>query len=385
MSEIYVEFLDFGTMGSRSVRKIYFTKLDLFRAAIAAGRNPRRPRIGPVYFDLRSRVDCIRSSVVFSPSTEIQATTYFKGLGPSAKADKSEILGNAICALIAEKHLRLPWLIDIENPSHHYHITPIIKRNGRRNDYIGRTSSGKWYAFEAKGRSRQPGPSDLNKWKTQANMVEFVNMKPINAGIVSAAFVKSTGEIRAFWKDPPPDSGLNLVIPNISFFKLYYEEILEVLRGENVAFKVNNQELVSLPKLGILIGLHSEVRSALQNNQPSAIINFASRRYESSLTETQRAVDGMQIFPDGLLMIDDTEGHAIKAPDRLDPSPADKPKLISPKSISRVVIDQPIKIKKAGHRKETTAMGQHNPSWRSAKVKAQALEKQFVHVTASYH
>ena len=137
MSEIRVDFKSFPGVVD-TVRQIAFTRTDLAHAAIAVGRNWRRRGISvSERSDNLARVQEIKSIIDYSRGNNIHVNAFYRGLGTTMRGVKSFILGNTICALIAEKDLRIPWLVDLESLTHHYNV--IYRRGTKRADFIGRT------------------------------------------------------------------------------------------------------------------------------------------------------------------------------------------------------------------------------------------------------
>ncbi len=110
-------------------------------------------------------MNAILSSVDTSKSS-LAPTLEYLSAGSTDRAHKSYYVGNALCAHAAYSELKIPWLVDIEQLNTSYKIS--WSSSGKRPDFLGVDTGGKWYVFESKGRTDGPTPADLKKWKIQA-------------------------------------------------------------------------------------------------------------------------------------------------------------------------------------------------------------------------
>lgn len=302
MNQIAVELKSFVGIEDVEVQ-IAFSQTNLIHAAIGAGRNWRRRAVANTAFDITARTAGIRSIVDFKSAKNIRASSFYHGLGSTEKGTKSFQLGNAICALIAEKQLHIPWLVDLErlskHPSQRYqvHVAP----GKRRADFIGRTISGEWYAFESKGRTGTPVWSQMLDWKKQAKTVRAVNGKPITNNIVSATFVDGNGEIRAIWEDPPAEEDGKIEIPELVFLESYYEGIFNLLDSSEKIIEIDGSRLKHFPDLGISVGIHQQVEKGLQENDAQSIFAFARRQFEPQAKDISGDAE-LTVFTDGILI-----------------------------------------------------------------------------------
>lgn len=300
MSHITVEFRNFHGAADCE-RHIISTQKDFAHAAIAAGRNWHRYAINAAdRADRQGRTNDIRSIVDTSRGGAVCVTAHYRGLGSSEKRVKSFRLGNAICALVADKEQRIPWLVDLEKLNHHYRVA--FLPGLRRADFIGRTPSGLWYAFEVKCRSKRPSQKDFIEWKIQARMVSRVNGRPLAASVVSATFVHEDDSIRAIWEDPPAGDNNNIEVSDTAFFSAYYNGILDLVDTQDKFIEVGGQRLAHLSELGLYLGIHPEVRTAIMRQDFLSVIGFAARQYDAQRYSGLDNDGEMQLFPDGLLL-----------------------------------------------------------------------------------
>jgi hypothetical protein len=279
--------------------QIAFGESDLMRAAIGAGRNWRRRASGTTAFDTEARTNGIRSIVVFGPGVNISASRFYRELGCTEKGTKSFQLANAICALIAYKQLKIPWLVDVERLSGRYQVD--FDSGNRRADFIGRSPSGDWYAFESKGRCRPPSPPEVREWKRQARTIKRVNKKDVTNNIVSATYIDANNEIRAIWEDPP-GGGSSIEFPDLTFFRAYYEGVYNFLDSGQQLLKTPEAELKHFPALGIFVGIHQQIDAALRDGDVETVVAFAHT--QNALNRLQIPFDdqGMKVFADGIVI-----------------------------------------------------------------------------------
>lgn len=302
MSRIDVSFRSFPGAPDET-RPLHFTRTDLAHAAVAVGRDWRQRGIDAAErAHIANRITDIRSIVSHARGGRIEVTHVYRHLGTTERGTKSFVLGNTLCALIAEKELGIPWLVDLEKPGSSYRVK--YRPGGRRADFIGRTTSGRWYAFEAKGRSSMPRPQEVKEWKEQARTVLRVRDEPVLANIVSAAVVRDDDVIEALWIDPPPSRTGDIDLPASEFFARYYIPKIRFLDQPGKTIQMGGERLVYFPDLGLHIGLHSAVRTAVLRRDPQAIIAFARRHDGSSLHGGKAGEDSEEarVFSDGLII-----------------------------------------------------------------------------------
>ncbi len=142
---------------------------ELLWAAITVGRPSTYHvfRHGPASFhEAIFRLSLIRLSVQQDWYERLQRTDTFASLDPTEKGMVSYFLGMTICKLFASRLLATPWLLhlDVFRPW----LNPVTLGRSRP-DLVGEDNTGKWLAFESKGRSSVPSEKDKVNAKAQAN------------------------------------------------------------------------------------------------------------------------------------------------------------------------------------------------------------------------
>lgn len=281
------------------VRDVHFTRLDLRHAAVAAGRNWRyRGITTAARAHNAARVHDIISTVDLHSGGAARVSGFYRALGSTVRATKSFALGNAFCALIADKELRLPWLVDVEALNLRYRVH---FRGKRRADFIGRSPAGRWFAFEAKGRSDVPNEVELTDWKEQARSVRRINGRPPERKIVSATYSRSDNAIQAIWRDPPADEGRDIEFSEQEFFSAYYKPIFDLIQNANEFEMIGQQRLAVLSDLRMSIGVHADIRELVAQNDTRAIGGFAESRFETN-ANLRGADENVRVFADGIIV-----------------------------------------------------------------------------------
>jgi hypothetical protein len=281
------------------LREIAFSGLDLRHAAVAVGRNWRFRGISTAdRAHNQARIHEIISIVELQGGGAARVSAHYRAIGSTMRGAKSFMMGNAFCALIAEKELRIPWLVDVEALSHHYQV----QFNGtRRADFIGRSTSRDWFAFEAKGRSYYPPQAALDDWKIQADSVRRINGRQPEANVVSATCASDDEYIRMIWRDPPADDGEDLEFSEEDFFQSYYAPILDLIDHNERILHVGQETLAVFPDLRMSIGVHSRIRDSLVRNDFEAVVRFAAD--ESPAQQFPGLADeDTKVFRDGLII-----------------------------------------------------------------------------------
>ncbi len=228
-------------------RDVHFTRCDLRHAALAVGRDWRFRGITTAErAAIQARIHEIISVVDLQGRDVACVSSHYRGVGSTMRGAMSFILGNTFCALIAEKELNIPWLVDVEALSHHYHVQ---FRGTRRAEFIGRTSSRRWFAFEAKGRSYCPPDSALDYWKDQADSVRRINGQRPEAKIVSATYASNDNQIHSIWRDPPADEGEDAEFSDETFFQSYDTPIMNLMDNNDYTEMVGREKLLHFPNL----------------------------------------------------------------------------------------------------------------------------------------
>jgi hypothetical protein len=276
---------------------IPLTKAALYRAVVAAGRNPdEQPATSAVKSDIAGRLHTLNSAIDTSGVVP-RPTPEFLAEGSTIKGQKSFLIGNALCAHSALHELKIPWLLDVEQlKQYHGGISIGTSKSGRRPDYLGLDVDGNWHVFESKGRSERPGPRDITGWKEQANSIQKVNGLKVQRHVVSAAYLNASGEWELLWVDPEGDEDDPEIEVSIGrFLQIYYHELrFHVLRGEQAELTPLGAIVMS-SEADVGLGLHHTVLAAFAN-APAEIDRFLEGTSKvMTLWQSARITTGMQL------------------------------------------------------------------------------------------
>jgi hypothetical protein len=262
--------------------KIYkFSVSDIIWAAVSVGKREQRHlwRHG-----IHSQMEFQWRWMMLYAFLEVKGTSIhpsraFQALDGSEKTAISYFLGLVAAKLVAEKALGVSWLLhlDIYHDYLKYKVTPgAALRNGKprnanqevRPDLVGRNSSKKWFAFEAKGRSGSVDNDALVKAKEQACALQTVRGKSVELHIALQSYFRKSG-LTVRWEDPPANdnSGCYLQVPDATFFERYYFPLFLFLSQSTDVSEVRGRSYLTTQLLesDITIGMDTEIVEMLRD------------------------------------------------------------------------------------------------------------------------
>ena len=230
------------------------------------------------------RCSIIRMAVEQSVSGRLRRTSAFAALDPTEKGSVSYFLGMTVCKLFAAKLLNTPWLLhlDVFRKS----LNPWLLGRSRP-DLVGMDDSGRWHAFESKGRSATPSANDKQKAKDQGRRLIAVDGTQCSLHVGSFAYFKSD-ILHFYWQDPEPEKPEPIRLPSPGGEWRYYYEPALSLAVETEATAISEVR----DRAGVSVKIHPELREMLSGG----LWDEANER-SRGLREFFRA-EGFQ--PDGL-------------------------------------------------------------------------------------
>jgi hypothetical protein len=160
---------------------------ELVWAAITVGKVAGDENAYGIYSALEKlhRAAMIRAYLKASGTVLIQTKVYEMS-DPSEKTSISFYLGMTLAKLFAEKLFGVPKLLHFAVYKDNYVIAATQGKS--RPDLIGQNLKGKWFVFEAKGRSNNFDQLALDKAKEQAKQIVSINTSAPLCRIGSEAF-----------------------------------------------------------------------------------------------------------------------------------------------------------------------------------------------------
>jgi hypothetical protein len=205
------------------------------------------------------RLALIRMAVEQDWNGYLRRTDAFAALDPTEKGMVSYFFGMTLCKLFASRLLLVPWLLHLD--VFRSVLNPVTLGRSRP-DLVGEGISGKWHAFESKGRSSVPSSADKAKAKAQAQRLVSVNGRNCSLQVGSFAFFRSD-LLEFYWRDPEPDStdAIDLPRPDAEW-RYYYEPALSLASDTDSEPIAAERELAD-----VKVEIHPKVRQLLEEGQ----------------------------------------------------------------------------------------------------------------------
>jgi hypothetical protein len=187
----------------------------------------------------------------------LHRTDAYAALDPTEKGMVSYFLGMVLCKLFATRLLQTPWLLHLD--VFRAQLNPAILGRSRP-DLVGEDFSGRWHAFESKGRSSAPSFADKTKAKTQAQRLVAVGGTNCSLHVGSFAFFHND-ILEFYWSDPEPDSKKSVAIPEPrEEWRYYFEPALKLASEFEVASFVAEREMANVE-----VKIHRKIDVLLQS------------------------------------------------------------------------------------------------------------------------
>ena len=164
--------------------------------------------------------------------SSLYRTSAFRSLDPTEKGAVSYFLGMAVCKLFADRLLNTTWLLHLDVFKDQ--LDPKLVGGRSRPDLVGLNHSGRWHAFECKGRSTVPNADERRKAKEQAR--RLVRVGSTNCALhVGAISYFRQDRLEFHWRDPEPEDAEELealsVQPAEDAWRHYYAPALALEAG----------------------------------------------------------------------------------------------------------------------------------------------------------
>lgn len=197
---------------------------------------------------------------------KIVRTDLFKRMDPTEKGAVNYFLGLILCKLFAAKLLDAPWTIHLD--VFRSWLAPRLLAGRSRPDMVAQSSVTRdWHAFECKGRASTPGEEEKRKAKAQARRLVSVGGSTCQLHVGCITFFRSDA-IEFYWRDPEPESGNGMELPEVpGMWRAYYEPLYSAYRGAAADIEGSRADdgVVHLRELDISISIHPKIEKLLNN------------------------------------------------------------------------------------------------------------------------
>jgi hypothetical protein len=260
---------------------------ELLWAAITIGRPSAYHvfRHGPASFhEAIFRLTLVRMAVEQDQYGSLRRTDAYAALDPTEKGMVSYFLGMVLCKLFATRLLQTPWLLHLD--VFRDQLNP-VNLGQSRPDLVGEDITGKWHAFESKGRSSVPSPADKGKAKAQANRLVSVGGTNCSLHVSSFAYFRNQ-MLEFYWRDPEPDSKEAIELPKPKReWRFYFEPTLRLTDKLDSASLAAEREMAD-----VQVEIHPEILNLLERER------WLRARRHAHVLRKVFASEGYQ--PDGL-------------------------------------------------------------------------------------
>ncbi len=235
---------------------------ELLLAAITIGRPSAYHvfRHGPASFhEAIFRLALLRMAVEQDGQGSLRRTDAYAGLDPTEKGMVGYFLGMVLCKLFAMRLLQTPWLLHLDVFREQL---AAVNLGRSRPDLVGEDITGRWHAFESKGRSSIPSSTDKEKAKNQAQRLVSVGGTDCTLHIGSFAYFRSD-VLEFYWRDPQPDvqEAFDLPKPD-GEWRFYFEPSLRLAEEADSGAFFAERRMADLQ-----VDIHPEIRSLLQEEK----------------------------------------------------------------------------------------------------------------------
>lgn len=224
-------------------------------------------------------------------ASRFRRSAAFKALDPTEKGAISYFLGMTFCKVFANRLLRTPWLLHLDV----YRATMSISNLGRsRPDLFGQQiGTGKWLAFETKGRASKPSANDLAKAKGQAQ--RLVSVGGTSCALHVGTFAYFLNDTLNFhWIDPPSEAKRPVALPEPRGAWGYYYEPARALWAARADIESNGTVGIALPlpEFDMTLQVHPLLESFFSLN--------AWEEAQRTMFESAKQLEEDGFQPDGL-------------------------------------------------------------------------------------
>ena len=206
---------------------------EIVHAAITVGRSGWRDVFQHgehSVFEMVYRAFIVYANLAGGVSSGLYKTAANTGLDASEKSAISYFLGLAFTKLMAERLLDVHWVMHLDVYAERLGVILAREHGLRRPDLLGRDGTGRWYVFEAKGRTNSITSRDLANAKDQADVSMTIGGAVPHLCVASITHFRRRG-LEVYWADPEAGrKSFDINVSEIDFFKDYYGRFVALVK-----------------------------------------------------------------------------------------------------------------------------------------------------------
>lgn len=270
---------------------------ELTFAAIVVGKNGwrdlRRFGIANTY-DARWRLAFLSSVVQQATDSGLYRTELYRdGLDPTEKGFTSYLLAMTSAMAFARASLDVPWLVHVDRLL----LDQGLPCRGTRPDLVGMRWDGQPVVAEAKGRTNGRSTRAIAAGKRQldASRYRFENLH----GRAALAFVSHSyfdNERLSLHVEDPPARGEALAISEVEMCGAFLATVGAVVAEHDRVDVEDGYDVASIGDTGVLVGLHEDLRPALeqaeQTQSSTGSVGRERRTSTAGAATSKRPIEG---------------------------------------------------------------------------------------------
>ncbi len=248
----------------------------------------------------------VSSNLMQTPNDRVYRSDLYRTLDPSEKGAVSYFLGLTSAKLLAERYLRVPWLMHLD--VYRNNITPTFwKGNKKKPDLVGLNTQQEWIVVEAKGRSDQLGGNDrattFKKAKSQTRAIKTISGNyPILRAALACHF--RGAEFCIEWEDPDDyaDDAVDVPLTSEDVLREYYRPFIEMLADteistEDMEIEGQTYRALRIIDADVTVGVNTRILDIGQPQLTRLINAFGDIYYAPASLDAATTVGG-----DGILV-----------------------------------------------------------------------------------
>jgi hypothetical protein len=239
-------------------------------------------------------------------------TERFAELDPSDKASRSYRIGMGIAKVVADRLLRVPYLLHVDKLISAGVIATTPGSN-ERGDLVGMDKQRNWHVVEAKGRTYPVPQTVMNQAKLQAQRIVSIGGRPpLTKNYCITHIDKISCDIYLHDPSDPADESITISLEKQDFIRFYYDQVfmpfydsiplfsLHILPTNMIfdCFTVTGDVTLELADQ-LYVGLERRVLDKLHSGSPDLIIEFSGL----SDLENDEAPEGIAFGSDGIIVV----------------------------------------------------------------------------------